>query len=115
MSLILTVALLHLLAVVSPGPDFILCARNSLTYSRRIGLWTAFGFSLGIALHMVYCIAGIAVVISQSILVFNILKWVGALYLIYIGVQSLRAEKMDLDVKAEKVHNTLTPIQAVKM
>lgn len=103
------------MAVISPGPDFILCARNSLTYSRKVGVWTAFGFSLGIALHMVYCIAGIAVIISQSILLFNIIKWIGAIYLIYIGIQSFKSRNMDLKIETEKVQHSITPFQAVRM
>lgn len=48
---------------------------------------------LGDAVHVRYCLVGIAVVISQSILLFNGVKWVGAAYLAYAGVKSLLARK----------------------
>lgn len=115
MSLIITVGLLHLLALISPGPDFILCARNSLAYSRKMGLWTALGFSGGIAVHMTYCIAGIAVIISQSIILFNIMKWLGALYLIHIGIQSWRAKSTTIHIDAHKHKHMISAFQAVKM
>jgi threonine/homoserine/homoserine lactone efflux protein len=45
------------------------------------------------ATHVAYCLMGIAVMISQSILLFNVIKWAGTAYLIYIGIKSLRARK----------------------
>jgi RhtB (resistance to homoserine/threonine) family protein len=89
--IILTVAAIHLLAVMSPGPDFIMIMRNSLVYSRRTGVYSALGLSLGILLHVSYCLLGIAVVISRSIMLFNVIKFIGAGYLIYIGYKSLFA------------------------
>ena len=68
LALIGTVTLIHLLAVISPGPDFIVAVKNSLSYSRKTGIWTAVGFALGISVHILYCVAGLALIISQSIL-----------------------------------------------
>lgn len=91
--LILAAVLAHLMAVISPGPDFVVALRNSLQYSRRTGIWTALGFALGIVVHVFYCIAGIALVISQSPTIFNFIKIGGGLYLLYIGFQSFRASE----------------------
>ena len=93
---ILTVALVHFLAVVSPGPDFVMILRNSLLFSRRSGIYAAIGLGLGICVHVAYSLAGIALVISQSVLLFNIVKLLGASYLIYIGIKSLRAKRSDV-------------------
>jgi threonine/homoserine/homoserine lactone efflux protein len=41
LALIGTVTVIHLLALISPGPDFIVACRNALTYSRKTGIWTA--------------------------------------------------------------------------
>lgn len=98
LALIGTVALIHFLALVSPGPDFILCVRNSMTYSRKTGLWTAAGFALGIGVHILYSLAGVAVVISQSILLFNSIKFFGAAYLVYIGVRALFSKSSTIKV-----------------
>lgn len=88
----IAVAGLHLLAVMSPGPDFIMISRNSLVYSRRAGVYAALGLALGILLHVSYTLIGLAYIISQSIVIFSIIKFLGAAYLIYIGYKSLRAQ-----------------------
>jgi RhtB (resistance to homoserine/threonine) family protein len=85
----LTVAVLHLLAVMSPGPDFALVTRNSLLYSRRAGVYAAVGIALGILLHVTYCMVGIGLLIASSPLLFSLIKYAGAAYLIYIGGRSL--------------------------
>jgi RhtB (resistance to homoserine/threonine) family protein len=97
----ITVFAVSLVAVVTPGPDFALTLRNSLAYSRRAGLYTAVGVATGNLVHATYSLIGIGAVISKSILVFNILKWVGAAYLIYIGFKSLKTRRMA--VSAENV------------
>jgi len=90
---ILTVVLVHLLAAMSPGPDFILITRNSLVYSKRSGIYTAFGLALGICVHVAYSLVGIGFVIAQSVLLFSILKLIGAGYLIFIGYKALKAPR----------------------
>lgn len=49
---LLAVAAVSLLAAVSPGPDFCIVVRNSLSYSRKAGFWTAFGVSLALVVHL---------------------------------------------------------------
>ena len=91
----LTVALIHLLAVASPGPDFAIVVRESVGYGRRAGLFTAFGVGTGILVHVTYSLLGIGLIVSQSIVLFNALKWLAAAYLLYIGVKALRARPAD--------------------
>ncbi len=90
---LLTVFIVHMLGVMSPGPDFAVVTRNSLIYSRKAGVYTALGIALGISVHVAYSILGIAVIIAQSMILFNIIKYIGAAYLIYIGYKALRARK----------------------
>jgi RhtB (resistance to homoserine/threonine) family protein len=85
----LVIVTLTFLAAASPGPDFVMVTRNSLVHSRKAGIYTGFGISLGICVHMIYCTLGLAVVISQSVMLFNAIKWAGATYLIYIGGKML--------------------------
>lgn len=91
----LTVALIHLLAVASPGPDFAIVVRESVGYGRRAGLFTAFGVGTGILVHVTYSLLGIGLIVSQSIVLFNALKWLAAAYLLYIGIKALRARPSD--------------------
>lgn len=90
----LTVFIVGLVVVVTPGANFTMTMRNSLVHSRQAGLYTAFGVGIGSIIHVTYCLVGIGAIISQSILLFNALKWLGAAYLIYIGIKSLRAKKL---------------------
>ena len=88
----LTVALIHLLAVASPGPDFAVVVRESVAHGRRTGTWTALGVGTGIFVHVAYSLLGIGLIVSQSIVLFNALKWLAATYLFYIGIKALRAK-----------------------
>lgn len=87
----LTVALIHLLAVASPGPDFAVVLKESVAHGRRAGLFTAWGVGTGILLHVAYSLLGIGLLVSQSVLLFNLLKYLAAAYLVYIGIRALRA------------------------
>jgi len=88
----LTVALIHLLAVASPGPDFAVVVRESVAHGRRAGTYTAMGVGTAIFLHVGYSLLGIGLIVSQSIVLFNALKWAAAAYLLYIGFKALRAK-----------------------
>ncbi len=91
----LTVALIHLLAVASPGPDFAVVVRESVANGRRAGTWTALGVGSAIFLHVTYSLLGIGLIVSQSIMLFSALKWLAAAYLVYIGIKALRAKPAD--------------------
>lgn len=88
----LTVAVVHLFAVMSPGPDFAVVTKNSLLHSRKTGIYTSLGIALGISVHIAYSLLGIGLVISKSAVLFSIIKYLGAGYLVYIGYLSLRAK-----------------------
>jgi RhtB (resistance to homoserine/threonine) family protein len=111
----ITVVIAHLLAVMSPGPDFLLVARNSLFYSRRSGIYSAVGVGLGILVHVFYSLVGIGFVISRSIVVFNIFKVAAAGYLIYIGYASLRAKDASEDLGASIEIRKMTSYEAFKI
>lgn len=114
----LLIAGIHLLAVMSPGPDFAMVVRNSLVYSRRTGLYAAAGLGLGILVHVAYSLLGIGLVISQSVLVFNTIKLLGAAYLIYIGIRALFSRADDHEVQSnetEPAAKQLSPLAAVRL
>ncbi|MBS3169659.1 LysE family translocator [Candidatus Woesearchaeota archaeon] len=115
LALIGTVTIIHLLAVISPGPDFIMAVRNSLTYSRKTGIWTAVGFGCGIAVHIFYSLAGLAVIISKSLLLFNAIKFLGAGYLIYIGLKSFLSKSSKIELGEHDQKADITRWSAVKI
>lgn len=104
-----------LLAVMSPGPDFVLTIRNSLVYSRRAGIYTAIGIAVGHVVHATYCLVGIGAIITRSILLFNVFKWVGAAYLIYIGINSLQARQQHALDSSLKRNLDISPWKAFRI
>jgi len=105
----------HILAVMSPGPDFVVAVNNSLLYSRKTGIWTSLGFGLGILVHIFYCIAGLAVIISKSVILFNIIKFFGAAYIFYLGLMSIISKRTKIDVNKEKRTKDISILKAIKI
>jgi len=92
-----------------------MAVRNSLLYNRKIGFFTAIGFGLGVAVHVLYSVAGIGLLIAQSPLLFQIIKYLGAAYLAYIGIKTIGSSsgKVSFDI-AEKA-KSINPAGAVKI
>ncbi|HEY4785012.1 MAG TPA: LysE family transporter [Bacteroidales bacterium] len=109
-----TATLLNALAAMSPGPDFVMAVRNSLNYSRRTGIFTGIGIGMGISVHIIYCAAGIGYLISKSLLLFTIIKYLGAIYLAYMGIKSIMAKGSKIDITESKEMRDMTRIQAIK-
>jgi len=87
-------------AIVSPGADLAMVMRQSIVQGRRAAIVTSFGIGAALMLHVTYTILGLGLIISQSIYLFNIVKWCGVAYLVYIGIKALRAGKADLSIEA---------------
>lgn len=101
MQAFLAIALIHLLAVASPGPDFAIIVKQSVTKTRRTVYWTALGIALGILVHVTYSLLGIGLIVAQSILLFTTIKLLGAAYLLYIGFRALLSKKPVASVAAD--------------
>ncbi|MGE3611166.1 MAG: LysE family translocator [Bacteriovoracaceae bacterium] len=109
-NLISTILTLHFVALITPGPDFALTVKNSLNYGKRCGIYTAIGFALGIALHVSYSILGVAVLLNTFPKFFNLIKISGALYIIWIGLQTLSSIKSsNSDFQFDKVADQKVP------
>ncbi|MCX2886976.1 MULTISPECIES: LysE family translocator [Pseudomonas] len=89
MTELIAVTLFTLLAVISPGADFAMVTRSSYAQGRQAGLAAAVGIALGVQVHVLYTVLGIAVIISQTPVLFMAMKVLGAGYLIYLGYKSL--------------------------
>ncbi|MDM5077596.1 LysE family transporter [Aeromonas media] len=92
MTELLAVVAITFFAVISPGPDFAMVSRNSLLLSRRTGVLTALGIAAGVCVHVSYTLLGVGLLIQQSLWLFNLIKLVGAAYLIFLGIKMLRAQ-----------------------
>ncbi|MFJ3450782.1 LysE family translocator [Pseudomonas sichuanensis] len=89
MNELIAVALFTLLAVISPGADFAMVTRSSYAQGRKSGLAAALGIAMGVQVHVLYTVLGIAVIISRSPVLFLAMKVMGAGYLVYLGYKSL--------------------------
>jgi RhtB (resistance to homoserine/threonine) family protein len=78
------------IVILIPGPDTAVVTKNVLAHGRRAALGTSLGVSAGLSLWTVAAAAGIASVLRASAVAFTVLKLIGALYLIWLGVQALR-------------------------
>jgi RhtB (resistance to homoserine/threonine) family protein len=79
------------IVILVPGPDTAVVTKNLLVHGRRAGFGTSLGVSAGLSVWTVASAVGVASVVRASALAFTVLKLVGALYLIWLGVQALRA------------------------
>lgn len=84
----LAVAMITILAVISPGADFAIVTKNSYLYGRAVGILTATGIALGVLVHVAYTLIAVAAVVKYAPNFLTIVKYVGASYLIYIGYKT---------------------------
>ena len=113
--LIAAFGLIHLVALVSPGPDFVVACRNSLLYSRTIGIYTAVGFGLGICVHISYAVFGLSWLIANNELIFTVIQYLGAFYLMLIGIQSLRSFQSQIGQEPATASRRISPFRAVRI
>src|SRR5581483_6159155 len=91
------------IVIVVPGPDTAVVTKNVLLHGRRAALGTSLGVSTGLAVWTVAAAVGLASVLRASAVAFTILKLAGAAYLVWLGVQSIRAARL---VRVEPVSST---------
>lgn len=94
---ILALTGIQMVGLISPGPDFAVVVRNSLVYSRKTGVLTAIGVALGILVHLAYILLGLGILISKTVWLFQVFKYLGAGYLVYMGIKGLQVKKNTLD------------------
>lgn len=78
------------LMVISPGPNGLLIAKTAASAGRAAGFANIVGFFTAFYLHGALSIAGVSVILLKSAAAFAVLKYLGAIYLIWIGIKSLR-------------------------
>jgi threonine/homoserine/homoserine lactone efflux protein len=101
----LTIASVHLLAVASPGPDFAIVLKHSISFGRRAAIMTSIGVGVAILIHVAYSLLGIGILIKTTPVLFQVFSYVAAAYLLYLGWGAIRSpapKKLD-NVQIEKV------------
>lgn len=91
----------HLFAVASPGADFAVVLKNTLRSGQKTGTYTALGVGLGIFVHVGYTLLGVAIILSQTPILFEAIKYLGAAYLIWLAFNCF-ASRANKAVSANK-------------
>ncbi len=89
---IVVFATASLLLAITPGPDIIYVITCGIGQGRRTALFAALGFSSGVIFHTTFAVVGLSAIIRSSALAFQIVKYVGAAYLIYLGIKALTSK-----------------------
>ncbi|KJY84365.1 threonine transporter [Vibrio galatheae] len=104
LTILTTLAVVHFVALMSPGPDFALVVQNATRYGRQTGLYIALGLSCGILLHSILSLTGISYLVHQQPIVFALLQLAGGSYLSYLGYGALKASWSSL--RQPKINHT---------
>ncbi|PMG76385.1 hypothetical protein BCU84_13730 [Shewanella sp. 10N.286.51.B7] len=88
-ALLSTLAVIHCLALVSPGPDFAIIVKTSTQQTRQTALMCAFGISIAILVHSLLSLLGISLMIQQSEMAYLAVQIIGISYLAYMGFGAL--------------------------
>ena len=92
-----------LLGAMSPGPSMAVVIHNAIFKGRYNGILTSIGHGLGIAIYATFAVLGLGLIIETNIIIFNILKSLSIIFLIFIGMRSiLNKEKLNLKKKDVK-------------
>lgn len=117
----LTPYLTELVAVTSvavfmaliPGVDFVMVTRTSMSEGRIAGFYTTLGICLSICMHATYTLAGLAVIIANSVWLFSMIQYLGAAYLIYMGWQLLK-NNQEVNMNLENGSKPVTSLSALR-
>jgi threonine/homoserine/homoserine lactone efflux protein len=85
---------------LTPGNDMIYVATRSTSQGIKAGMISALGITAGCMVHILAAMIGISAIIAQSALAFDIIKYLGAAYLIYLGLRSLLSKRRTFNIEA---------------
>jgi len=94
--------------IVMPGADFTLIMKTTLTNGRKAGQLTACGIAAGLIFHTAAAVLGLSAIVAKSAYLFDIVKYIGAAYLFYLGITSLRATDTQQSYDAADTDKTVT-------
>ncbi|MBI6871576.1 LysE family translocator [Clostridium aciditolerans] len=77
---------------LTPGADTMYILGNSMSNGKKAGIMSALGISTGCIVHTILAALGLSVILAKSALAFNIIKYLGAAYLVYLGIRSFMSK-----------------------
>lgn len=102
MSSILVFAAANFIVLITPGPAVLYTISRSIDQGRKAGLLSVYGLALGTLPHALAVAFGVASILAASVVAFNVLKYLGAAYLIYLGISRLRQKNSFATVNDKK-------------
>jgi RhtB (resistance to homoserine/threonine) family protein len=123
MDSLLTYISIAAMMVIIPGADTMLLVKNTLSYGPKAGRYTVLGMAMGLSFWTLIAILGLSVIIAKSVILFSTIKYLGAAYLIYLGIKSFFAksifslkdiqEQANTHTKSSNKHNKDSFMQAL--
>lgn len=83
---------------ITPGPDMIYILSKTVAQGRKIGIASSLGVCGGSLIHIFAAAFGLSAILATSAMAFAIVKYIGAAYLVYLGVKALRSKRIALDI-----------------
>ena len=94
-----------IILIISPGPDFIYVTTRGISDGNKAGILSAIGISTGLLIHTLFAAFGLSAIIQASRLAYQIVKYAGAAYLIYLGLKSILSKTENKNKKLLKKNN----------
>lgn len=92
--------------IIAPGPDFVYVTTRGISDGNKAGILSALGISIGLLVHTFFAAFGLSAIIQTSRLAYLFVKYLGAGYLVYIGIKSFLSNKTPGEIKVEKSVNS---------
>ncbi len=74
---------------ITPGADTIYILTRSISQGKKAGIYSVLGITSGAVIHIILAAMGLSIILAKSSTLFNLIKWIGAAYLIYLGIKTL--------------------------
>lgn len=89
---------------LTPGLDTFFILSRSAAFGKKAGVISVAGIMSGCVIHILCTAFGLSVVLAKSVLLFSIIKWSGAIYLIYLGIKTFLQKTPDFNLSPERLH-----------
>jgi len=96
------------LFIISPGIDTIFILNKSIAQGKKWGIYSTLGITTGVLVHTTFAAFGLSLILAQSAMAFNVVKYLGAIYLIYLGITKLFTRE---DIVKQKSQGQTTSVK----
>lgn len=90
-----------IILIMAPGPDFLYVTTRGISQGKRAGLLSAAGISTGLLIHTLLAAFGLSAIVQASRIAYEVIKYIGAAYLVYLGIKTVLSKDKLLDGENE--------------